>query len=301
MTSADTSAASFDPSFAESKGRSLRRFLAPFAVGLALLSAFLTFVVLTGLTRIEPTREVVISFMLINAATILLLVGIIVREVWQVVQARRRGRAAARLHIQIVSLFSVIAVLPAVLVAIVANVTIDRGFDRLFSGPTREVIQNSLTIARAYTYEHAQLIRGDILGMANDISHARPLYDQDRGSFRELLTASAASRNLPGAMLIDKDRNVLETAQTGISLAFAPPPPEFLNNVKETEPEIAVLPEENYVAAVIRLRAFNDTFLYVARLLDPRVVAQLKQTETSVAEYAEIESRRLGMQVNTSR
>src|SRR6202162_3466081 len=240
MTSADSPAPSFDPSFAESKGWSLRRWLAPFAVGLALLSAFLTFVVLTGLTRIQPTPEVVISFLLINTATILLLVGIIVREVWQVVQARRRGRAAARLHIQIVSLFSVIAVLPAGLVPIVANVTIDRGLDRLFSGPTREVIQNSLIIARAYTYEHAQLIRGDILGMANDIAHARPLYDQDRGSFRELLTASAASRNLPGAMLIDKDRNVLETAQTGVHLAFAPPPPELLINVNETEPEISV-------------------------------------------------------------
>src|SRR5216683_5658618 len=298
MTSADTSAASFDPSLAEPQGWSLRRLLAPFAVGLALLSAFLTFVVLTGLTPIEPTREVVVSFLLINGATILVLVGIIIREVWQMIQARRRGRAAARLHIQVVSLFSVIAVLPAVLVAIVANVTIDRGLDRLFSGPTREVIQNSLIVANAYLHEHAQLIRGDILGMANDIAHARPLFDQDRATFRELLTASAASRNLPGAMLIDKDRNILETAQTGIQLAFLPPAPEFLSNVNEAEPEIAVLPEENYVAAVIRLRAFNDTFLYVARQLDPRVVAQLRQTEASVAEYAEIESRRLGLQVN---
>jgi two-component system, NtrC family, nitrogen regulation sensor histidine kinase NtrY len=298
MTSADTSAASFDPSFAESKGWSLWRLLAPFAVGLALLSACLTFVVLTGLTPIEPTRAVVLSFMLINGATILVLVGIIVREVWQVMQARRRGRAAARLHIQIVSLFSVIAVLPAVLVAIIANVTIDRGLDRLFSGPTRAVIQNSLIVANAYLHEHAQLIRGDILGMANDISHARPLFDQDRATFRELLTASAASRNLPGAMLIDKDRNILETAQTGIQQTFTTPAPEFLSNVDEKEPQIAVFIEANYVAAVIRLRAFNDTFLYVARLLDPRVVAQLKQTQASVAEYAEIESRRLGIQVN---
>jgi two-component system, NtrC family, nitrogen regulation sensor histidine kinase NtrY len=298
MTSVDTTAASFDLSLAESKGGSLRRWLAPFAVCLALLTAFLTFVVLTGLTRIEPTREVAVSFMLMNGATILVLVGIIVHEVWQLMQARRRGRAAARLHVQIVSLFSIIAVLPAVLVAVVANVTIDRGLDRLFSGPTREVIQNSLIIARAYMQEHAQLIRGDILGMANDIVHARPLYDQDRKSFRELLTANAAVRNLPGAMLIDKDRNILETAQTGIQLAFAAPPAEFLSNVNDNEPEIAVLPDENYVAAVIRLRAFNDTFLYVARQLDPRVVAQLKQTEASVAEYAEIESRRLGLQVN---
>jgi two-component system, NtrC family, nitrogen regulation sensor histidine kinase NtrY len=298
MTSADTSATPFDPSLAESKGGSLRRLLAPFAVGLALLSAFVTFVVLTGLTRIEPNRDVVISFMLINAAIILLLVGIIVREVWVVVQARRRGRAAARLHVQIVGLFSVIAVLPAVLVAIVANVTIDRGFDRLFSGPTREVIQNSLIVARAYLNEHAQLIRGDILGMANDLARARPLFDQDRRSFRELLTASATSRNLPGAMLIDKDRNILETAQTGIQRAFAIPPPEFLSNVGEAEPEIAVIPEANYVAAVVRLRAFENTFLYVARLLDPHVVAQVNETQASVAEYAEMESRRLGMQVS---
>ncbi|TMJ61605.1 MAG: PAS domain-containing sensor histidine kinase [Alphaproteobacteria bacterium] len=298
MSSADTSVASLDPSFAEPRGRSLWRLVAPFAVAVALLSALLTFVVLTGLTRIQPTREVVISFMLINAGVILLLVGIIVREVWTVVQARRRGRAAAKLHVQIVGLFSVIAVLPAVLVAIVANVTIDRGFDRLFSGPTREVIQNSLIVARAYLYEHAELIRGDILGMANDISHARPLYDQDRRTFRELLTASAAQRNLPGAMLIDKERNVLETAQTGIQQAFTTPAPEFLSNVKENEPEISVFPEGNYVAAVIRLRAFNDTFLYVARLLDPHVVAQVNETQASVAEYAELESRRLGMQVS---
>jgi two-component system nitrogen regulation sensor histidine kinase NtrY len=296
MTSADTSASTFDPSFAESKGWPLRRWLAPFAVGTALLSAFLTFVVLTGLTPIEPTREVVYSFLLINAAMILLLVGIIGREVWQVLQARRRGRAAARLHVQIVSLFSVIAVLPAVLVAIVANITIDRGLDRLFSGPTREVIQNSLIVANAYLHEHAQLIRGDILGMANDIAHARPLFDQDRGTFRQLLTKSATSRTA-GAMLIDKDRNILETAQTGIQQAFTTPAPEFLSGVDETEPQIAVFIEANYFAAVIRLRAFNDTFLYVARLLDPRVVAQLRQTQASVAEYAELESRKLGLQV----
>ncbi len=98
-------------------------------------------------------------------------------------------------------------------------------------------------------------------------------------------------------MLIDKDRNVLVTAQTGIQQQFATPPQEFLSNVGESKPEIAVFPEENYVAAVIRLRAFNDTFLYVARLLDPRVVSQLKQTQASVAEYAQIESRRLGIQV----
>src|SRR6201988_1283120 len=299
MTSANTASVQLDdPSLAPPKGWSVRRWLGPVAVALALFSAFLTFIVLTGLTPIEPQRNVVYGVLLmINAATVLVLVGIIVREVWQVVQARRRGSAAARLHIQVVSLFSIIAVLPAVLVAIVANVTIDRGLDRLFSGPTREVIQNSLIVANAYLHEHAQLIRGDIIGMANDISHARPIFQLDPLSFRQMLTASAASRNLPGAMLIDKDRNILESAQTGIQQEFTTPEPEFLKGVDENEPQIAVFIEANYVAAVIRLRGFTDTFLYVARVLDPRVVAQLRQTEASVAEYAALESRKLGIQV----
>jgi two-component system nitrogen regulation sensor histidine kinase NtrY len=295
MTSADTPAPTFEQTSLEPRGGTLRRLLAPFAVGLALLSASLTFVVLVGLTPIVPTSRVVITLLLINAATVLLLVAIIVREVWQVVQARRRGRAAARLHVQIVSLFSVIAVLPAVLVSIVANVTIDRGLDRLFSGPTRAVIEKSLIIANAYLQEHAQLIGGDIVGMANDLSRARPLYDQDRQTFRQMLTESAAKRNLPGAMLIDKDRNILESAQTGIRQEFATPAPDFLKGVTASEPQIAVL--SNYVAAVIRLRAFDDTFLYVARLLDSRVVDQVRQAQAGATEYANLESRRLGIQV----
>src|SRR5579871_3882182 len=87
MTSVDTSAASFDPSFVEPKGGPLRRLLVPFAIGLALLLAFLTFVVLTGLTRIPPTREVVLTFILMNGATILVLLGFVFREVWRLMQA----------------------------------------------------------------------------------------------------------------------------------------------------------------------------------------------------------------------
>ncbi|HWX59786.1 PAS domain-containing sensor histidine kinase [Bradyrhizobium sp.] len=300
MTTADTSAtAPFDPSLPESKGWPLGRWLAPFAVAIALLSAILTFVVLTGLTRIEPTAQVVNSFYLIDAATILLLLGIILREVWKVVQARRRGRAAARLHVQVVGLFSVIAAVPAVVVAVVANVMIDRGLDQLFTGPTRELVQNAVSIAKAYTFEHAAAIRGDILAVADEIEQApRPLFDQDRGTFQQLFVRSASARNLAFAMLIDKNGKKL--VETEFQPRFATPPPDILNNpdlVNDTEPYLVVLPDENYVAAVIRLRAFADTFLYVALPLDPFVVGQLKQTELKAQGYAEMEAQRYGIQI----
>jgi len=301
MTSADNSATSHDTSLADEPRRgTLRRLLAPIAVGVALLSAFLTFVVLTGLTWIEPSPKVVNSIRSVNAGALLLLIGIIAYEVWLMVQARRRGRAAARLHVQTVGLFSIIAVLPAVLVAIVANVTIERDFDLFFSAPIKETIENSAIVARAYANDHAQLIGGEVLGMANDIARVRPrfdkdriafLFDQDRLAFSELLIASVKSRNLSGALIIDKDRNVL--AQAGV-LRLQVPPADFLSEATETVPQIVIL--DNRVVAAIRLRGFDDTFLYVARLLDPQAVAQASRTARGIAEYTQIESQRPDIQ-----
>src|SRR5579862_2195575 len=113
------------------------RLIGAIAVGVALLSATATFLVLAGLTPIAPVHQVVVDLLLGNAVTGLLLLGIIGREVWVVVQARRRGRAGSRLHVQIVGLFAVIAAVPTVLVSVVASTTLDRGLDRYFSSRTR--------------------------------------------------------------------------------------------------------------------------------------------------------------------
>src|SRR5215475_3241541 len=60
---------------------------------------------------------------------------------------------------------------------------------------------------------------------------------------------------------------------------------------------MGVFPDSNYVAAVIKLRAFSDTYLYVARLLDPRVVAQVQESRLGAAQFAELQERRPGMQL----
>ena len=63
------------------------------------------------------------------------------------------------------------------------------------------------------------------------------------------------------------------------------------------DPQIVLLPDTNYVAAVVKLDKYDDYYLYVTRLLDPRVVPQLQATRESVTEYAALEARRVGMQV----
>jgi two-component system nitrogen regulation sensor histidine kinase NtrY len=267
------------------------------AVALALLSALVTFLVLAGLTPIAPTHEVVVSLLLANAATVLLLTLVIGREVWRVVQARRRGRAAARLHVRIVALFSVIAAVPAVLVAVVASVTLDRGLDRLFSRQTHTMIENSLMVADAYVREHVQFVRADSVAIAVELARAKPLFDQSREQFHQFLSAQATIRGLPAVLLLDKDLNVVDQAEGQINQTFVKPTPEVLAGINDTEPQAAMFLDANYVAAIIKLRGYGDTYLYIARLLDPRVLAQLRATQAGVTQYADLEARRIGIQI----
>ncbi len=256
------------------------------AVALALLSALLTFVVLAGLTPIAPTHEVVVTLLLANAVTVFLLILVIAREVWGVVQARRRGRAAARLHVRIVALFSIIAAVPAIAVAVVASVTLDRGLDRLFSQQTQALIENSLIVADAYVREHVQFVRADSIAIAIELARAKPLFEQSREQFHQFLAVQASIRGLPAVMLLDKDLNVVDQVDGQINEAFVKPSAEVLAAINDTEPQVAMFLDDNYVAAIIKLRGYNDLYLYIARLLDPRVLAQLRATP-----------RRIGIQI----
>ena len=270
------------------------------AVVVALLSALTTFMVLANLTFVNPTHNVVVTLLAVNFVTVLLLLAIIGREVWHIVQARRRGRAAARLHVQIAGLFSVIAVVPAVLVAVLASVNLDRGLDRLFSIRTRAVIENSVIVSQAYLNEHEQSIRAETNAMAIDVARAKPLFDQDADRFRQFFTAQASLRSMPTAVMLGPDQSVIVKAdiQLPSELQEPPPPPvERLAQVGDTEAVAGLLRDTNCVGALIKLKGYEDTYLFVARFIDPRVLEQIQQTENSIQEYANLEARRMGVQL----
>jgi two-component system, NtrC family, nitrogen regulation sensor histidine kinase NtrY len=275
----------------------MSRLIGACAVGVALLSATATFLVLAGLTPIAPVHEVVVDLLLGNVVTGLLLLGIIGREVWKVVQARRRGRAGSRLHVQIVGLFAVIAAVPAVLVSVVASTTLDRGLDRFFSTRTRAMIEQSMIVANAYVSEHADTIRGDLLAMAYDLGRVKSIFDSDRDQFQKIVSAQAAGRNLSAAILLKSDGSTVDKGGVTVDKKVVLPTPDLLAEVSETEPRVALIPEDNHLAAVVKLRGYDDMYLYGARLLDPRVVAQLRATQESVGEFANLEARRLGIQI----
>ena len=267
------------------------------AVVLALLSAALTFLVLSNLTPIRTTNVVVFTLLVANAVTVLILLAVIALELWPIFKARRRGRAGARLHVQIVGLFSVIAAVPAILVAVAASVTLDRGLDRWFSERPEDVIENSARVAGAYVREHEALIGSDIQAMAFDVARAKPWYDQDRERFRQFLTGQATVRGLPNALLINNDWSVIEQVDLKIGRDFVIPASGVLDNVSDTEPTVGLLEETSTVSAVIKLRGYDDVYLYVARPVDPGVIPLLRNTGKIVFEYESLKASRPSIQM----
>ena len=280
-----------------SSARVENRALGRIAVIVALICALITFAVLSDLTPLSPTHEVVVTLLATDLLIVLLLSAIIGRELWLILQARRRGRAAARLHVRIIALFSLIAAAPAVLVAVVASVTLDRGLDRLLSTRTLAMMENSMVMADVYVADRAEAVRAQALAMALELSVGKRLFDQDREQFRQRFTVVAANRGLAVAQIIDRDLAVIEKADSKVDLPVQLPSRETLASLQDDEPQVKLFPEGNYAAAIIKLPSYENSYLFIAKVLDPRVAGRLSKLQEDFAEFVRLQERRFGIQV----
>ncbi len=193
------------------------------AVIVALALALATFLILVGATAITPTHTVVVALLLSNVALVLLLVVVIAWEARVFLRARQTNAAAARLHTRIVGLFSLIATLPTVLLAVVASITLERGLSPWFSDRMRNVVLMSVDVADAYLTNQCQSLAREARILSDDLTRARPAFDVERAWFENFLTARAASLGLPIARIM---RSPTETvARAKIDILKDPPLP----------------------------------------------------------------------------
>ncbi|MEX6507809.1 ATP-binding protein [Jiella sp. M17.18] len=263
----------------------------------ALITGAISFVVLMGLTPIAPTDTIVTIASIVNGAFVVVLCVLIGREVLRMFRARRKGRAASRLHIRIVVLFSIVAALPALLVAIVAGVTLDLGLDRWFGMRTQAIIDSSISVARAYVNENARNLQGSTLSMAYDLDQQRRLYDLDRTGFESLLTEQARGRSLLGAQLLRPDGTPFMKANVPVGKPLPAPPADALSQAAEGNLVFIPPGVTNLVGSIIKLRQLTDAYLYTVRAVDPQVMESLRLMEERTAEYSDLKSNRFGLQI----
>ena len=186
---------------------SQRGFSGALAVGLVIVAIFLgsfTYMTLTGLTPLKPSRGLVIALLLANLTTVLVLFALITWRIVRIIIARVSGAAGSKLHARLVAMFSIVAVMPAIIVAVFAAVTLNRGLDAWFSERTQVIISNAQTVAEAYLNEHHHVLRGDALAMATDLDRAGPYLASNPEHFQELVGTQAALRSLPAVYVINE-------------------------------------------------------------------------------------------------
>ena len=265
--------------------------------GVALLCATATLFILLGLTPIPPNSNVVLASAAVNSFFVLAMIVLIGREVVRLQKARSRGRAAARLHIRIVVLFSIVAITPAILVAIFASLTLNVGLDRWFALRTQQIISSSQNVAQAYLMENASYLQGQTVSMGNDLERNRALYSLDQTGFAELMTRQARGRGLLGAFLVRRDGTAILQADIKTERPLPAIPKDALEASAGGQPTLIPPGVTNLVGAIIKLDDIPGAFLYTVRAVDPRVMSAMRMVEENTAEYKAMEGGRMSLQI----
>jgi two-component system nitrogen regulation sensor histidine kinase NtrY len=168
--------------------------------------------------------------------------------------------------------------------------------DNWFGERVRTAVNESLAVAEAYIEEHRNVIRGEVLAMATDLNRDAPRLMRSQPLFDQVVATQATLRTLAEAIVFDRSGHVL--ARSGLSFAMISEqvPVELVERANNGE-VVILTDKDDRIRALVRLEGFLDTYLYVGRYVDPRVLAHRDQTSRAVRDYEDIERRRSNLQL----
>ncbi|RDE08632.1 sensor histidine kinase NtrY-like [Pelagibacterium lacus] len=260
-----------------------------------------SFLILSGATNIEPGPGVWTWIWIANAVLILLVIALVLTEIVVLVRARIRREAGAGLQVRIVAMFAIVAAGPAFIVAVIATLSLNQGLDQWFSERTRAMVESSRLVARSYMLEHAQVLRDDIIWVAEELESSRETYATDTQRFQRILTALATTRSLPMTSLVNRAGETIMRAQINVPGALPRVPDAVLAAAGEGMPTmIAPGSGNSLIGSVVKLRGYTDLYLFVARPVDPEVLEYVRLTDSNVTEYRLYDSNRLVFQITST-
>jgi two-component system nitrogen regulation sensor histidine kinase NtrY len=269
-------------------------------VVLTLVCGLGTYLYLTGLLPYEPQAETARSLLLVNAALLVLMSVLIGWQVAKLAMARMRKVAGSGLHIRIVTLLSVFAVLPAIVVAIFATVTLNRGLDTWLSSKTVAIVSSAEAVAEAYIAENLDTVRSDAAFIANELNTRSGEFDSERDKLIRRIATLGAVRGLSGVFVMNPEtREVVISATASKMVRFRPPPAEDI--AQATTGEMVIRQPErgsNVIRALVRLEKLQGNYLYLYRLVNPEVISQLEKARAQRAQFAELMEQREALQLN---
>lgn len=266
----------------------------------AIISGFATYVALTEAPPFGNNPDIVIWLLNLDMIILLLLVTLIARRILRIWSGRREGIAGSKLHVRLVIIFSIMAALPAIIMAVFSAFFFHFGVQTWFSENVRTAVVESQAVATAYLEEHKQVIKADTLAMANDVDRNAPLFLSENNNLNELMDTQSFIRNLSEAIIFSEAGKIIARSSLTFTLTFENIPNYLLKQAGEGDVVVMASEDEDRVRALVKLNNWNDSYLYVGRRIDPTVLGHLAATEKAVERYSQLEGSYSGLQITVT-
>ena len=256
----------------------------------AILTALATYVVVTRHAETSlsaPPREWVWVLIGLNALFLTVLMSVVGQRGVALWRALRANAVGSRLQTRIILLFSMIAILPAIIVSAFAALFFNAGIQTWFDKRVSTALQESVAVAESYLAEHKEVLRNDVISLANGLDPVARTILTAPGQVSSWLTEEAAQRSLIEAVVIYRNRIV---AQTSLSFAMLLEqlPPDVQARAENGEVVVFVSDKER-VRALIKLHSIPDAYLMVGRLIDNRVIQHMENAQGGVTDYRRLQ------------
>ncbi len=264
----------------------------------ALVLGFITFVLLARGAPFGFGKTVGVGMVLANLSILLALGAVLAGRITRVWVERRRGSAGAQLHVRLVMLFSVVTVLPTIVIAVFATAFFHFGIQAWFNEPVRAALNESLEVSRGYLEEHENNIRAVALEMAADMARAGNFFSADPDTFGQFLASQTALRGLTEAVIYEPVTGQVMASAGMLAGLGAEPPPAWATERARTG-DVAVVPggDHTRVRAVVQLGSTPTLMLMIGRPIDPQILEHMVSTESAVAEYERLDQNRSWLQL----
>ena len=233
--------------------------------------------------------------LLADLVYILVVAALVLQRLARMAADRRSQSAGSRLHLRLSGLFALIALIPTVLVAVFAVLTVNVGLEGWFSDRVRQVVGNSLAAAEAYEGEHRQDLTEDAQSLAGYLNVAKQstFFLRD-DQLRPILTQGqdAIQRGLREAFLIDGAGALQTRGEKSYLFDFEQPTPDEIARARAGETVIIQDAANDEFRALVHLDAYADRYLYISRNVDGKILGLLDETQQTVRLYQQLESER---------
>ena len=267
-------------------------------IGLVVLGpvlTFLTFFILGGPLERGSSSPLLRLILLADLVYVIMVAGLVVQRVTSMIVARRNRSAGSRLHLRLTGVFVALALIPTVLVAVFAVLSINLGFEGWFSERVQNVLGTSLTTAQAYDgQERSELLR-DANALAAYLDTERQVnFFMDDGDVRQAIAAvqNQLDRGLTEVFFLNGAGEIMTRGARSYDFTYERPSPADFAAADATGYSVIEDGGNNEFRALLPMTSFQDRYLYVTRAVDGQILSLLDDTEATVALYEQLERDR---------